>query len=64
MSRIRKIVAALGMVAVGVVVRCGDDDDDDKEEKRQSKVTFSIYAQEATVGKIGFEVSRLRLADL
>ena len=53
MPWMKKTVAALGIVAVGVVVQCGDrdDDDDDKEEKREAKLISSAYAQEVTASK-------------
>ncbi len=44
---VRKTLAALGIVAMSVVVRCGDHDDDDEkyEHERRSALTGSAYAQ-------------------
>ena len=39
------------MIAVSVVVRCGDDDDDDRDEieEKRSKLTSSAYTPETSV---------------
>jgi len=48
LSRLRKLVTVLSMVAVSVVVRCGDrDDDKDDEEDRRSMLMSSAYAEES-----------------
>jgi hypothetical protein len=48
LSAIRKLVTALGMVAMGVVVRCGDhDDDEDYREERRITISASAPAEDA-----------------
>ena len=45
MARIKNVMSALlGLVAVSLVVRCGDDEDD--EDEKRSKLSSNTYAQE------------------
>ena len=48
MSPIKRTIAVLGMIAVSVVVRCGDDDDDDLDEieEKRSKLAYSISTED------------------
>ncbi|MGH1481051.1 MAG: hypothetical protein ACRBM6_20350 [Geminicoccales bacterium] len=41
--RTRRTLSVLGLIALSVVVRCGDDDDE-RDEERQSSLTSSAYA--------------------
>ncbi|MGI9416850.1 MAG: hypothetical protein ACR2RA_03315 [Geminicoccaceae bacterium] len=45
---VRKMTAILGMIAVSVVVRCGDDDDDEeREEERRSMLMLGVHEEAA-----------------
>ena len=48
MSHLKRTITALGMIAVSVVVRCGDDDDDDQDEieEKRSKLAYSISKED------------------
>ncbi|MGI9508199.1 MAG: hypothetical protein ACR2QJ_02485 [Geminicoccaceae bacterium] len=52
MSRLKKTMAVFSMIAVSVVVRCGDDDDDDQddlEERRPQQVSSAQAPADAIV---------------
>jgi hypothetical protein len=47
LSRIKKLLTTLSMLAMGVVVQCGDhDDDEDYEEERRSSIRFSAHLEQ------------------
>ena len=52
MSRLRKVITVLGVMAVGVVVRCGDHDDDKELDKPEEAKWLTImpnaYADEVS----------------
>ena len=44
MSRLRKMITVLGVMAIGVVVRCGDHDDDKDDEKPEKAEWLTIMS--------------------
>ena len=65
MLQVKRVFTVFGMIALTVVVRCGDDDyDDEKDEKRRSSTDLGTYAEVSVAKTLGPLISAGALSNM